>query len=109
MFTFNPKDYPTGPGVYMMHDERGRIIYVGKAKSLVKRLSSYFRGMDRHTPKTRAMVAKVARVQTRPRKRRPCFWRPAASRSTVRATTSSCATTNPMSCFASPRPTNSLA
>ena len=64
MFEFVAVDYPKGPGVYLMHDARGRIIYVGKAKSLVKRLSSYFRGMDRHTAKTRAMVSRVAKVLT---------------------------------------------
>lgn len=64
MFEFVAEEYPKGPGVYLMHDARGRIIYVGKAKSLVKRLSSYFRGMDRHTAKTAAMVSRVAKVQT---------------------------------------------
>lgn len=64
MFAFTSKDYPTGPGVYLMKDARGRIIYVGKAKSLVKRLASYFRGQDRHTAKTRIMVSRIAAVDT---------------------------------------------
>lgn len=36
------KDVPDNPGVYMMLDDRGEIIYVGKAKNLKNRLRSYF-------------------------------------------------------------------
>ena len=36
------KDVPDNPGVYMMLDEQGEIIYVGKAKNLKNRLRSYF-------------------------------------------------------------------
>lgn len=64
MFEFVSADYPKGPGVYLMHDARGRIIYVGKAKSLVKRLGSYFRGVDRHPPKTRMLVSHIERIET---------------------------------------------
>ncbi|WP_126378177.1 excinuclease ABC subunit UvrC [Desulfovibrio ferrophilus] len=64
MFDFKSGDYPKGPGVYLMHDAKGRVIYVGKAKSLVKRLASYFRSMERHTPKTRMLVARIARIET---------------------------------------------
>ena len=35
-------DFPRGPGVYLMKDARGRVIYVGKAKSLRDRALSYF-------------------------------------------------------------------
>ena len=48
---------PLLPGVYLMLDESGRVIYVGKAKALKNRVSSYFRGD--HEPKTAAMVEKV--------------------------------------------------
>ncbi len=48
---------PTTPGVYMFKDAQGRIVYVGKAKQLRKRVSSYFRGQNRHSPKTAAMLA----------------------------------------------------
>lgn len=41
---FHSSDYPAKPGVYLMKDKQGSVIYVGKAKSLRSRLSSYFRG-----------------------------------------------------------------
>ena len=48
---------PQLPGVYIMLDDRGEVIYVGKAKKLKNRVTSYFRG--EHLPKVAAMVAKV--------------------------------------------------
>lgn len=48
---------PLLPGVYLMLDETGEVIYVGKAKKLKNRVTSYFRG--EHLPKVAAMVAKV--------------------------------------------------
>jgi excinuclease ABC subunit C len=59
---FIPKNYPDSPGVYLMKDASGRIIYVGKAISLRKRLSSYFRASADHGPKTRALVAKIRHI-----------------------------------------------
>ena len=64
MYEFRPTDHPATPGVYLMKDGRGRVLYVGKAKRLRTRLASYFRAGAELTPKTRAMVAKVARVDT---------------------------------------------
>ncbi len=49
---------PLLPGVYLMLDEHGEVIYVGKAKKLKNRVSSYFHG--EHLPKVAAMVEKVA-------------------------------------------------
>ena len=49
---------PLLPGVYIMLDARGEVIYVGKAKKLKNRVSSYFHG--EHLPKVAAMVEKVA-------------------------------------------------
>ena len=46
------------PGVYIMKDEGGEIIYVGKSKKLKNRVSSYFVG-NTHTPKTQSMVMRV--------------------------------------------------
>ena len=52
------------PGVYLMKDRLGRIIYVGKAKNLKKRVSTYFtpsRAMTWH-PKIRALIEMIAAV-----------------------------------------------
>lgn len=49
---------PMKPGVYIMMDENREVIYVGKAKKLKNRVSSYFRGS--HDSKTTAMVSKVS-------------------------------------------------
>lgn len=49
---------PLLPGVYIMKDARGEVIYVGKAKALKNRVSSYFRG--EHLPKVAAMADKVS-------------------------------------------------
>ncbi|MFJ2315771.1 excinuclease ABC subunit UvrC [Glutamicibacter sp. NPDC087661] len=56
-------DIPTKPGVYRFRDEHGRVIYVGKAKVLRNRLTSYFANPDRLTPKTRAMVFTAGSVE----------------------------------------------
>jgi excinuclease ABC subunit C len=58
---------PDKPGVYLMKDRLGRIIYVGKAKSLKKRVSSYFqRGRVRTIaqPKIRALIEVIADLET---------------------------------------------
>ncbi len=58
---------PDGPGVYLMKDRLGRIIYVGKAKSLKKRVSSYFQaGRDRalrSQPKIRTLIEMIADLE----------------------------------------------
>ena len=53
------KTVPNRPGCYLMRDRRGVIIYVGKAKNLRRRVSSYFRPGARHPPKVRSMVDTV--------------------------------------------------
>ena len=59
---------PDTPGVYLMKDRLGRIIYVGKAKSLKKRVSSYFQpGRTRalrHQPKIRTLIELIADFET---------------------------------------------
>ena len=50
---------PKEPGVYLMKDARGEIIYIGKAKSLKNRVSSYFRSVEKHQPKVYRMVENV--------------------------------------------------
>ncbi len=53
------KKLPTQPGIYIMKDKSGEIIYVGKAKSLKNRVSSYFRSVEKHLPKVYKMVENV--------------------------------------------------
>lgn len=50
---------PLTPGVYLMKDKGGRIIYVGKSKSMKNRVSSYFTDVKNHTIKTATMVSLV--------------------------------------------------
>ncbi len=61
-YQFNSSDFPKDPGVYLMKDEHNRIIYVGKAKNLRSRVSSYFRPSRDPAPKTRVMLARVLQV-----------------------------------------------
>lgn len=51
---------PFEPGVYIMMDKSGTVIYVGKAKKLKNRVSQYFQDSASHTPKTRMMVSRIA-------------------------------------------------
>ena len=50
---------PLAPGVYIMRDKSGAVIYVGKAKKLKNRVSQYFQDTAAHTPKTTLMVSKI--------------------------------------------------
>lgn len=65
--TFDASDFLAAcsgrPGVYRMFDEGGKLLYVGKAKNLKKRLASYFRKTGL-APKTAALVARIAQVET---------------------------------------------
>jgi excinuclease ABC subunit C len=54
---------PDQPGVYRFRDERRRVIYVGKAKSLRQRLNSYFADLANLHPRTRQMVTTAASVE----------------------------------------------
>ena len=53
---------PQEPGVYLMHDSEGGIIYIGKANSLKKRVSSYFMKKD-HDPKTSILVKNICDIE----------------------------------------------
>lgn len=53
------KTLPEKPGVYLMKDKYGNVIYVGKSKKLKDRVTSYFRGFNSHPPKTQTMVTNV--------------------------------------------------
>ena len=50
---------PLLPGVYIMHDKSGEIIYIGKAKALKNRVSQYFGSQNNHAEKVRRMVDNV--------------------------------------------------
>src|SRR5690349_15948487 len=58
-----PGSVPEEPGVYRFSDAAGRVIYVGKAKSLRSRLNSYFADLAHLHPRTRQMVTTAAAVQ----------------------------------------------
>src|SRR6266699_1328684 len=53
---------PESPGVYRFRDSRGRVVYVGKAKSLRSRLNSYFADFAGLHPRTQTMLTSAARV-----------------------------------------------
>jgi len=57
-----PGEIPESPGVYRFRDQRGRVIYVGKAKSLRQRLNSYFADFASLHPRTQAMLTTAAGV-----------------------------------------------
>ena len=57
-------DLPLLPGVYLMMDKTGKVIYVGKAKKLKNRVSQYFQDSAAHSVKTRQMVSQVDHFDT---------------------------------------------
>jgi len=63
--TYRPKpgEIPVEPGVYRFRDPQGRVIYVGKAKSLRARLSNYFQDLSALHPRTMTMVTTAASVE----------------------------------------------
>ncbi len=58
----DPSTLPREPGVYLFKDREGTIIYIGKAKSLRSRVSSYF-GAGPHSPKTAILVRHIAEIE----------------------------------------------
>ncbi len=63
-FSFRPAKIPTDPGCYLFYDEKGELLYVGKAKQLRKRVSSYFRA-QKASPKVSLMASKISKIETR--------------------------------------------
>ena len=57
------KTLPSSAGVYQYFDKEGNVIYVGKAKNLKNRVSSYFRTDANHSAKTRVLVRKIADIK----------------------------------------------
>jgi DNA polymerase III subunit epsilon len=58
-------DFPDKPGVYLMHDETGKVIYVGKAKCLKDRLASYYNHPLGYTRKMDGLLQSVKSIETR--------------------------------------------
>jgi len=58
------KSLPDKPGVYQYYDAEGKILYVGKAKNLKKRVTSYFTKEHYDSGKTRVLVSKIADIKT---------------------------------------------
>ena len=54
---------PHSPGVYLMHNVRGQIIYVGKAIDLANRVRSYFHASAQENAKTRRLVAEITDIE----------------------------------------------
>lgn len=67
---------PESPGCYQYFDEKGTIIYVGKAKNLKRRVSSYF-NKEHDSNKTRVLVKQIRDIKyfVSIRKRMRFFWR----------------------------------
>lgn len=63
-FAFKPQEIPTNAGCYLYWDKEGKLLYVGKAKHLRKRVSSYFQKTNQ-SPKTQLMVSKIVKIETR--------------------------------------------
>lgn len=57
------KTLPSSAGVYQYFDKEGNVIYVGKAKNLKNRVSSYFRTDANHSAKTRVLIRKIANIK----------------------------------------------
>jgi excinuclease ABC subunit C len=56
------KDFPDGPGVYLMKDAEGRVLYIGKAKNLRSRASSYFTNVGQKDPRIVEMTPLIADI-----------------------------------------------
>ncbi len=54
------KKLPKSPGVYLMHDDAGEVIYIGKAKNLKNRVSQYFQASRARSPKIEKMVVHIS-------------------------------------------------
>jgi excinuclease ABC subunit C len=54
---------PDSPGIYRYYNEEGILIYVGKAKSLKKRVSSYFNKQSQYNRKTEKLVSEISKIE----------------------------------------------
>src|SRR3989344_3553466 len=53
---------PTNPGIYIFRNSKNKVLYVGKAVNLQSRVKSYFANKDSLTPKTKALVEKIIKI-----------------------------------------------
>jgi excinuclease ABC subunit C len=102
------KTLPTKPGVYRMHDARGDVLYVGKARALKNRVTNYTQ-VERLPQRLRRMVSADARmtiVTTNSARPRRCCSKRSSSSAIARPTTCCCATikASPSSCCAPTMP-----
>ena len=72
------RQFPTSPGVYLMKDAQGRVIYVGKAKNLRGRAGSYFQKTAAEDRRICDWIGEVADIDSWPPTARstPSCWRP---------------------------------
>ena len=61
--TSHIQTFPAQAGVYLMKDDKGRIIYIGKAKSLKHRVRSYFQATDKLSARTQVLIKKIVDVE----------------------------------------------
>lgn len=64
MLSFDPRRQPTAPGVYLMRDGAGKVLYVGKAKNLRQRLRSYLAAERDSRPQIRFLLERAVSVET---------------------------------------------
>ncbi len=62
-FEFQLKNLPDNPGVYLMKNSLGEVIYVGKAKNLKNRVRQYFQNSKNHSEKVKAMVKNISEFE----------------------------------------------
>jgi len=62
-FEYQIKTLPDAPGVYLMKNNLGEIIYVGKAKILKNRVRQYFKSSKNHSVKVKAMVKNITEFE----------------------------------------------
>ena len=63
-FNFNPKEITTDPGCYLFYDKNQKILYVGKAKNLRKRVNTYFQKTDK-SQKLKKLIQTISKIETR--------------------------------------------
>ena len=86
---------PDSPGVYLFKDAGGRVLYVGKAKSIRKRVASHFSGPLGHALATSCRGSTRSTSSGRRTRPRRCWRSRTSSSSTARPSTSACGTTSP--------------